>query len=105
MDETTISQTIHHGFLSDVQHAVTTVEDWCRSQRVQVNADKCKDRVPLSRVDANELPVHVCAKILGATISSDLKWNNHIVDCIKKKKKQINVVFHCSLEKGSCSPS
>ena len=97
------SQTIHHGFLGDVQHAVTTVEDWCRSQWVQVNADKCKDRVPLSRIDGNEFPVHVCAKILGATISSDLKWNNHIEDCIKKKK-QVNAVFHCSLEKGSCSP-
>ena len=54
---------------------------------VQLNADKCKDRVPLSRIDGNELPVHVCAKILGATIFSDLKWNNHLVDCIKKKNK------------------
>ena len=39
-------------------------------------------------VDGHELPVTHCAKILGATISSDLKWNNHIVDCIKKENKR-----------------
>ena len=94
VDDTTISQTIPRGSLGDVQHAVTAVEDWSRSQRMQLNADKCKEMVidfkkishnfsPLE-VDGNELPVTDCAKILGVTISSDLKWNNHIVDCIKK---------------------
>ena len=57
---------------------------------MQLNADKCKEIIidfkknphnisPLE-VDGHELPVTDCAKILGVTISSDLKWNNHIVD-------------------------
>ena len=66
---------------------------------MQLNADKCKEMVidfkkishnfsPLE-VDGNELPVTDCAKILGVMISSDLKWNNHIVDCIKKANKRL----------------
>ena len=40
-------------------------------------------------VDGNELPVTNYAKMLDVTISSDLKWNNHIVDCIKKANKRL----------------
>ena len=96
--------------LGNVQHAVTAVEDWSRSKRMQLNADKCKEMViafkishnfsPLE-VDRNELPVTDCAKILGVTISSDLKWSYHIVDCIKKANKRLYFI-NCSLEKGSC---
>ena len=94
VDDTTISQTIPRGSLGDVQHAVTAVEDWSWSQRMLLNGNKCKEMVidfkkishnfsPLE-VDGNKLPVTVFAKMLGVTISSDLKWNNHILDCIKK---------------------
>lgn len=68
----------------------------------ELNADKCKEMVidfernshnfsPLE-VDGNDLPVTDCAKILGVTMSSDLKWNNHIVDCIKKANKRLYFV-------------
>ena len=74
VDDTTISQTIPRGSLGDLQHAVTAVEDWSRSQRKQLIADKCKEMVidikeishnfsPL-KVDGNELPVTDCAEIL-----------------------------------------
>ena len=43
VDDTTISQTIPRGSLGNVQHAVTAAEDWSRSQRLQLNADKCKE--------------------------------------------------------------
>ena len=57
---------------------------------MQLNADKCKELIidfkenphnfsPLVE-DSKALPVIDCAKILGFTISSDLKWNNHVVD-------------------------
>ena len=66
---------------------------------MQLNGDKCKEMVidfkkishnfsPLE-VDGNKLPVTNYAKMLDVTISSDLKWNNHIVDCIKKANKRL----------------
>ena len=71
VDDTTISQTIPRGSLGDVQHAVTAVEDWSRSQRMQLNADKCKEMVidfkkishnfSALEVDEKELPVTDCA--------------------------------------------
>ena len=99
VDNMSICQTIARGSLGDMQHAVTTVEDWSRSQWMQLNAAKCKEMVidfkknshnfsPLE-VDGNDLPVTDCGKILGVTRSSDLKWNNHIVDCIKKANKHL----------------
>ena len=111
VDDTTISQTIPRGSLGNAQHAVTAVEDWSRSQLMQLSADKCKEMVidfkkishnfsPLE-VDGNKLPVTNYAKMLDVTISSDLKWNNHIVDCIKKANKRLFFI-NCSLEKGSC---
>ena len=73
VDDTTISQTIPRGSLGDVQHAVTAVEDWSRSQRMQLNADKCKEMVidfkkishnfSALEVDEKELPVTDCAKM------------------------------------------
>lgn len=44
---------------------------------------------PPLEVDGKELPDTNCAKILGVMISSDLKWNNHIVFCIKKANKHL----------------
>ncbi|KXJ18534.1 5-hydroxytryptamine receptor 4 [Exaiptasia diaphana] len=99
VDDTTISHVIPRDSLGDVQLAVTTVEDWSQSQRMQLNADKCKELIidfkknshnfsPLE-VEVKELPVVDRAKILGATISKDLKWNDHIAECIKKANKRL----------------
>ena len=35
-------------------------------------------------INGKELSVSNSVKILGVTISSDLKWNDHISECIKK---------------------
>jgi len=60
VDDTTISQTIPHGSLGDVQRAVTAVEDWSRSQRRQLNADKCKKMViDLKKNSHNFSPLEV----------------------------------------------
>jgi len=94
-----VSQIIPRGSLGDVQRAVPAVEDRSQSQRMQLNADKCKEmvidfkKIPHNfstlEVNGNELPVTDRAKIQGVTISSDLKWNNHSVDCIKKANKHL----------------
>ena len=113
IDDTTISQTIPRGSLGDVQRVVTAVDTWSQSQLMQLNADKCKELIidfkenphnfsPLV-VDSKALPVIDCAKILGVTISSDLKWNNHVVDCIKKANKRIYFIVLLKRARVPCN--
>ena len=64
------------------------IELWSQENRMQLNVDKCRELVidfkknphnfsPI--VNGKELPVSSSAKILGVSISSNLKWNDHIV--------------------------
>ena len=43
VDDTTIAQTIPRGLTSDVQSAVSAVEAWSIKNRMELNADKCKE--------------------------------------------------------------
>ena len=99
VDDTTIAQTIPRGLTSDVQSAVSAVEAWSIENRMELNADKCKEmRIDFKRnthnfppivINGKELSVSNSVKILGVTISSDLKWNEHISECIKKANKRL----------------
>lgn len=61
--------------------------------------NKCKElRIDFKRnkhsfqaltVDGKELPVVESAKVLGVTIADDLKWNDHVMDSIKKANKRL----------------
>ena len=101
------------GSLGDVQRVVTAVDTWSQTQLMQLNADKCKELIidfkenphnfsPLV-VDSKALPVIDCAKILGVTISSDLKWNNQVVDCIKKANKRIHFIVLLKRARVPCN--
>ena len=57
---TTISQIIPRGSLGDLQHAVTAVEDCSRSQRMQLNAEKCKEMaIDFKKISHNFCPLKV----------------------------------------------
>ena len=96
VDDTTIAQTIPRGLTSDVQSAVSA---WSIENRMERNADKCKEmRIDFKRnthnfppivINAKEISVSNSVKMLGVTISSDLKWNDHISECIKKANKRL----------------
>ena len=64
----------------NVQSAVSAVEAWSIENRMELNADKCKEmRIDFKRnthnfvINGKELSVSNSVKILGVTISSDLK--------------------------------
>ena len=97
----TVSEIVPRNASGDAQTAVKVVEDWSKAQKMQLNADKCKVMVidfkrekhhftPLL-VDGKELKTVEMAKILGMTISHDLKWNNHVNNSIKKTKQTITL--------------
>ena len=41
------------------------------------------------KMDGKELRTVDSAKVLGLTLSSDFKWNNHITESIKKVNKRL----------------
>ena len=99
VDDTTISEVVQSKANSHVQNAVTHVERWSAENKFQLNAKKCKELIidfkhtkhvfdPLS-ISGNHLNVVKHQKILGLIISSDLQWNIHIAESIKKANKRM----------------
>ena len=81
--------------MSNAQTIADEVANWSNRNRVKLNIDKCKElRISSVSVSHDFPPVVIggeCiklvtdAKLLGVTISSDLSWNAHITEVIKKK--------------------
>ena len=79
---------------------VDSFEIQCSANKFVLNRDKCKElRVDFSKSTANPDSVLVYgepidlineSKLLGLTISHDLKWNTHIESVIKKASKRIH---------------
>ena len=99
VDDTTISEVVQIGTNSQVQEAVTSVEKWSTENKFQLNARKCKELIidfkhskhvfePLT-VNGNLLSVVKHAKILGLNLSSELQWNVHIGEIIRKANKRM----------------
>lgn len=67
---------------------------------MQLNADKCKESTIYFKknkqsfdpvvVGGKELSKEQRAKMLGVTISKDLKWNGHVDESIRKANKRLH---------------
>ena len=70
---------------------------------MQLNASKCKELVisftkaekefPRLKINSGQIEVVNHARILGLTITKDLKWNQHITNIIKKANKRIYFII------------
>ena len=99
VDDTTVSETIPKGATSYAQLVVDEVVEWSRLNRFQLNTDKCKElRISFARHKSDLPPLMACgnalevvdsAKLLGVTISSNLTWNLHVAEVIKKTSKRL----------------
>ena len=88
VDDTTISETVAKGELSNAQRTTERVVQWSLENRVQLNTDKCKEmRISFSKsqqefepilINRDALEVVDSVKLLGLNISSDLTWNINI---------------------------
>ena len=99
VDDTTISEVVQIETNGQVQDAVTSVEKWSNENKLQLNAEKCKELIidfkhskhifePLT-VNGNLLSVVKHVKILGLNLSNDLQWNVHIGEIIRKANKRM----------------
>ena len=100
VDDSTISETILKRQASNIQTAVDTFAWRAASDTFQLNETKCKEmRICFSTKETLELDPIVIngrqidivshAKILGVNVSSDLKWNHHIAEVVKKARKRL----------------
>ena len=88
VDDTTISETVAKGELSNAQRTTERVVQWSLENRVQLNTDRCKEiRISFSKsqqefepilINRDALEVVDSVKLLGLNISSDLTWNINI---------------------------
>ena len=85
--------------MSNAQTIADEVANWSNRNRIKLNTDKCKElRISSVSISHDFPPVVIggeCikvvtdAKLLGVTISSDLSWNAHITEVIKKAAKRL----------------
>ena len=105
VDDTTASEVIAKGNRSCAQEIADKVAERSITQnRVKLNSEKCMElRISFEEdesqfapivVDGNELERVTSAKLLGLTISSNLTWNEHVSDVIKKASKRLYLLVH-----------
>ena len=99
VDDTTVSEVVPKEQTSNVQEIVDRVVDWSKENKFQLNRDKCKElRISFAKnkvdlppvvVDGHNLEVVDHAKLLGVTITSNLSWNMHVSELVKKASKRL----------------
>ena len=72
---------------------------WSHENRVHLNSDKCKQfRISFSKepaafdpvvIKGREIEVVSSIKSLGLKLASDLTWNDHITEVVKKASKKL----------------
>ena len=88
VDDTTAYEIIPRGKTSSAQKLVDEVTTWSSTNKFQLYPKKCEEiRISFSRslpkydsllVNTDTIEIVDSLKLLGMTISQDLKWNTHI---------------------------
>ena len=99
VDDTTLAEVVPRNGKTFIQNAVTDVERWSNVNKLQLNADKCKEMVidfkrqkqqfDAITINSKELELVSSAKVLGVIISSSLQWVDHVNGVIKKVNKRL----------------
>ena len=102
VDDTTTSEVVAKGCESNAQQLADRVAQWSSDNRVKLISDKCKElRISFGKnqpefqpilVNGQELEVVQTAKLLGVTVTSNLSWNEHITNIVRKASKRLYFV-------------
>ena len=113
VDDTTASEVVGKGEVSSAQIIADKVAEWSLANRVQLKNEKCTElRISFARnkatfesirVHGKELELVDSAKLLGITITSDLSWNTHVNDVIKKAAKRLYFLVQLKRAKVPCN--
>ena len=104
MDDTTLSKFVKYLENSKMQHYLNEVTEWSEKNKLNINAEKTKEMVidfKITKQHSEPLFLDQCTidrvhtiKLLGLTISDDLKWNAHIDNLIKNSGKKLYFLKH-----------
>ena len=112
VDDTSISELVEKGHASNIQNVVSDLSRQSISEGFELNESKCKElRISFARrkpefdplvVNGKPLEIVTGVKVLGLNISSDLKWNMHIMELVKKANCRL--YFLKQLKRASVAP-
>ena len=93
-DDTTVSEVVPASKLSTLQQAADYIHDWSQENHLRLNPMKCKEihtcfKPTPPSFEGVEFETVSLAKVLGITISSDLKWSAHIDSITTKAAKRL----------------
>ena len=99
VDNTMVFEVVVKGGESHAQAIANRVIECSRENRVQLNADKCKElRISSAKeqrvfypviIEGKEVELVTCTKLLGLTITNDLTWYDHVTEITKKASKKL----------------
>jgi hypothetical protein len=102
VDDTTLDETVGKNEESKVQTLIDDLTRQISESQFKLNETKCKElRIGFCKpramfdpiiVNGEMLKVVDSAKILGLTVSNNLKWNNHIDQIISKARKRLYIL-------------
>ena len=94
-----MAETISKGGSSTIQNNVDELINQSVINKFQMNEGKCTEmRIGFSKLTTHLEPIKIhynplelvkCAKILGLTVSNDLKWSEHVQEITKKARKRL----------------
>ena len=112
VDETTVSETIQKGQQSQAQQVVDHVSEWSKKNLSQLHCEKTKELISFIRshlpqfpeafVYGNPIAQTTSAKLRGVTINSNLTWNVHIEELVKKSSRKL--YFLVQLKRAQITP-
>ena len=98
-DDTSLSEVIPKDGVSSLQNNVEEVSKWSKDNNFQLNSGKCKElRINFTTQPSIAAPIQIngkqvetvkSAKILGVTLTDDLKWNKHVGQIVEKASKRL----------------
>ena len=100
VDDSSIYEIVQHNARSNLDRILSKADEWVERNNMELNGKKTKElRITFSNhnFDLGEqllianIPINVVrkAKLLGLTISDNLKWNDHIQDICSKASKRL----------------
>jgi len=98
IDDTTLSEIIPKGSDSDMQRALDAVLEWSHMNYMNINCKKTKEMVLGSFSKAPSVPLSIASmsvervpvyKLLGVTVNSALKWDDHVAAIKSKAAKRL----------------